>query len=322
MSSSWVLGIDIGGTGSRLIGQTLGDQPQSRSLLGPPVAVTPSGSNLQQVTLDLIGSALVQWPDQVGNLAAVAVGATGLATLVPQPQDFAATLARSCNCPVLVAIDALAAHVGALGGRPGAVISIGTGAIAISTSDFLQWNRVDGWGHLLGDRGGGVWIGMRGLEAALEHFDGLTHNYGELFARAVARFGPPLTWPAQLYTRDDRAGVLASFAQDVIALAHNGDSDSIKIVTRAAHVAAQGLGASLVPQTPKLVSALGGIFHSSTLFETEFRSMLNRLHPDAVFQAPAGTGSQGAATLAGWVRQGKFQESQPPYYWFHPADLP
>lgn len=321
MSSRWVLGIDIGGTGSRLIGHTLGDAPQSRTLLGPPVAVTPSGSNLQRVAFDLIASARVQWPDLVGNLAAVVVGATGLATLVSDPQDFATELQQRCQCPALVAIDALTAHVGALGGEPGAVISIGTGSIAISTSDFVTWNRVDGWGHLLGDRGGGVWIGMRGLEGALEHFDGLTQNYPELLTRAVTRFGPPLSWPAQFYTRDDRAGLLASFAQDVIELAQDGNGDAIRIVTRAAHVAARGLGAALGPQTPKLVSALGGIFHGSALFAREFKTMLQELVPEAIFQAPAGTGAQGAITLANWVGQGKFQGSHPPYYWFQPAAL-
>ncbi|KOG91913.1 ATPase, partial [Streptomyces varsoviensis] len=68
------------------------------------------------------------------------------------------------------------AYAGALGQRPGAVVAGGTGMIAIG-SDLSReggWRRADGWGHLLGDLGGGAWIGQAGLTAALRAHDGRT----------------------------------------------------------------------------------------------------------------------------------------------------
>ena len=59
--------------------------------------------------------------------------------------------------------DAVTAHLGALGGEPGAVIVAGTGAIALAVGRRRRWARADGWGTLLGDDGGGYWIGRAGL---------------------------------------------------------------------------------------------------------------------------------------------------------------
>ncbi len=73
---------------------------------------------------------------------------------------------RRSACAVVS--DAVASLVGALGGlRPGAVVAAGTGAVAFG-SDFADtWTKVDGWGHVLGDRGSAAWVGLEGLRAAL-----------------------------------------------------------------------------------------------------------------------------------------------------------
>lgn len=104
---------------------------------------------------------------------AVAVGAAGMATL---GDDLRATLpgalaAQGMTGPLALAADAVTAYTGALGVRPGAVVAVGTGMIALGT-DLRDWRRADGWGHLLGDSGGGAWLGRAGLEAAYRAFDG------------------------------------------------------------------------------------------------------------------------------------------------------
>ena len=67
---------------------------------------------------------------------------------------------------MVVTNDAVTAHLGALGGEPGAVIVAGTGAIALAAAPE-GWARADGWGTMLGDDGGGYWIGRRALALAL-----------------------------------------------------------------------------------------------------------------------------------------------------------
>ena len=84
---------------------------------------------------------------------------------------------------MVVSNDAVTAHLGALGGEPGAVIVAGTGAIALAASP-AGWARADGWGPMLGDDGGGYWIGRRALAMALREHDG--RGGAARFLRAAA----------------------------------------------------------------------------------------------------------------------------------------
>ncbi len=122
---------------------------------------------------------------------------------------------------VALAADAVTAYAGALGERPGAVVAAGTGLIATGT-DLRRWRRADGWGHLLGDCGGGAWIGRAGLEAALRAHDGREGGSPALLGRAEAFFGPAAGLPGMLYPRTDRPAVLASFAPEVARCANAG----------------------------------------------------------------------------------------------------
>jgi N-acetylglucosamine kinase-like BadF-type ATPase len=79
------------------------------------------------------------------------------------------------------------AYAGALGQSPGGVVAAGTGLIALGT-DLDTRRRADGWGHLLGDCGGGAWIGRAGLEAALRAHDGRAGGSRPLLERMEAVF--------------------------------------------------------------------------------------------------------------------------------------
>ncbi|MFK0119639.1 N-acetylglucosamine kinase [Streptomyces sp. NPDC090994] len=159
----------------------------------------------------------------VDRIAVAVVGAAGLATLGDALRaELPGALARELGTrTVALAADAVTAYAGALGFRPGAVVAAGTGLIAVGT-DLTGWRRADGWGHLLGDCGGGAWIGRAGLEAALRAHDGRSGGSAPLLARATERFGPVTDLPGALYPRTDRAAVLASFAPDVACCAGGG----------------------------------------------------------------------------------------------------
>ncbi len=92
---------------------------------------------------------------------------------------------------VLVTNDAVTAYLGALGDEPGAVIVAGTGAIALAAGAD-GWARADGWGTLLGDDGGGHWIGRRALAMAARAADGRAGGSPELLRLARARYGDDL----------------------------------------------------------------------------------------------------------------------------------
>jgi N-acetylglucosamine kinase-like BadF-type ATPase len=323
-----VLGIDVGGTGSRASLEPLdsgaagatgapgaADAARPRLLDGGRVAVASGGSSAPEVAAALIRAARREWPDAA--IAGVGVGATGLASLVSEPHAALATLADAAGrgIPVALAIDAVTAHLGALGGRGGAVVAVGTGAIAIGTDLRSEFVRVGGWGHLFDDAGSGAWIGIEGLRAAIRTHDGVTTDAAALLAAAVARFGPAPSWPGQLLTRADRAGLLAGFAADVAGLAASGDRVASGIMARAGAEVAVTLVAALRPPIPPVASWTGGVFGAGGEFTAAFEREFARLAPRAVLLAPAGTPLDGAVRLARLAVAGEAPATHPPYLW-------
>ena len=68
--------------------------------------------------------------------------------------------------------DAAVAQIGAFGGGPGLVLSAGTGAICLGINDDNERFYADGWGPILGDEGGGYWIGQEALRVTCRASDG------------------------------------------------------------------------------------------------------------------------------------------------------
>ena len=322
-SGRWVLGIDVGGTGSRVALEPLEvprgvpgvpDGARRRVLEGARVAVASAGSSAPDVAAALMGRVRAEWPDAA--LAGVGIGATGLASLVSSPGAVLDRLADAAGgAPVSLAIDAVTAHLGALGGRGGAVVAVGTGAIAIGTDLRSRWKRVGGWGHLFDDRGSGAWIGIEALTAAIRTHDGVTTDAAALLAAAVERFGPAPSWPGKLLTRDDRAGLLAGFATDVAGLAASGDHVASGIMRRAGAEVAATLAAALDPEVPPLAAGAGGVFAAGGDFTAAFVTEFARLAPRAALVDPAGTPLDGAVRLARLAAAGGAPEGHPPFLW-------
>ncbi|MCR2826645.1 BadF/BadG/BcrA/BcrD ATPase family protein [Microbacterium sp. zg.Y909] len=300
-----LLGIDIGGSGSR-VGLRLVGVPSGERLefSGERIGVTDAGSTVPGAVRSLVARAAQEWPEAVAELGGVGVGATGLATLVAEPERFAAALSAQLReltgrpVAVAVAVDAVTAHLGALGGEAGAIVALGTGAIAFGTDGRDVWRRVDGWGHLLGDRGAGAWIGLQGLIAAMRAYDGVDAAGSELLRAARERLGDPVTWPSQLYTRPDRAGVLASFAADVLALAAAGDASAAAIAAEAGREAARSGVAALDRSLPAVIATTGGVFRAGGVLAQAFEQTVAELRPDARVQPAVGDPLDGALLLA------------------------
>ncbi|MDF2575075.1 MAG: hypothetical protein K0S05_1987 [Agromyces sp.] len=318
----WVLGLDLGGTGSRAALEPLAQGPgpgpgpgtERRLLQGGRVAVASGGTTAPEVAAELIEQVRAEWPDAA--IAAVGIGATGLASLVTHPGAALERLERAAGgAPLALAIDAVTAHLGALGGRAGAVVAVGTGAIAIGTDLRTHWRRVGGWGHLWDDRGSAAWIGIEALKAAIQTHDGITDDAQALLDAAVDRFGPANSWPGHLLTREDRAGLLAGFATDVSQLAASGDDVATDIMRRAGAAVAATLAAALDPDLPQLASGVGGVFAAGDAFTASFEEEFARLAPGAELVAPAGTPLDGAVRLARLVAAGDMPAGHPPFLW-------
>jgi N-acetylglucosamine kinase-like BadF-type ATPase len=228
---------------------------------GEPVRTGPRGISAEHLLEQLLPMARRLMAEAgAERLGAVAVGAAGLATLGDELRDeLPPALERELGVRRLaLAADAVTAYTGALGARAGAVIAAGTGMIAIGT-DLTSWHRADGWGHLLGDCGGGAWIGRAGLEAALRAFDGRPGGSPALLARAEEMFGPVPGLPGLLYPRTDRTAVLASFAPEVAGQAENDPVASRILRTAARHMAESAAAVCPDGGEPRL-ALTGGVF--------------------------------------------------------------
>ncbi|MDH2388959.1 BadF/BadG/BcrA/BcrD ATPase family protein [Streptomyces sp. HNM0663] len=237
---TWVLGVDSGGSGLRAALAPADDITRAETAVSDePVRIGPDGvdaGHLLRQLLPMVRSLLGRAGG--GHVASAVIGAAGTASLggplrARLPGALRADLGVRSTA---LAADGVTAYAGALGQRPGAVVAAGTGVIALGT-DLSGWRRADGWGHLLGDAGGGAWIGRAGLEAALRAHDGRRGGSAALLSHAEAAFGPADELPERLYPRPDRPAVLASFAPRVAACAEDDPVAAGILAEAARHIA-------------------------------------------------------------------------------------
>ncbi|MGW4024718.1 N-acetylglucosamine kinase [Streptomyces sp. NPDC005009] len=262
MTGPGFLAVDSGGSGLRVVVGAGGRGPLARGASGEPVRTGARGLDPEHLMEQLVPMARALCAEAgVEEPATAVVGAAGLASLGDALRaELPGALGRELGVRrVVLAADAVTAYVGALGARPGAVIAAGTGVIAVGT-DLTGWRRADGWGHLLGDCGGGAWIGRAGLDAALRAHDGREGGSARLLASAEDLFGPAAGLPGRLYPRTDRPAVLASFAPRVGECAADGDPVAVAVLRAAArHMA--GSAAAVCPAAGEPVVGLtGGLF--------------------------------------------------------------
>ncbi|MFD6530915.1 N-acetylglucosamine kinase [Streptomyces sp. NPDC060184] len=320
-SEAYVVGVDSGGSGLRVaLGTADAAVPAATTVCPEPVRTGPDGIDadhllgqllpaVERLTHEVTGA---RTPVGGVRVAALAVGAAGMATL---GDDLRARLPRALAAslgvrPLALAADGVTAYAGALGQRPGAVVAGGTGMIALGT-DLGTWRRADGWGHLLGDSGGGAWIGREGLDAALRAHDGRRGGSPALLARLRAVFGPPAGLPALLYPRGDRPALLASFAPEVAACAGE-DVVAASILRRAAgHIAESA--AAVCPRAENSgtrerttgsggeaaeVALTGGLFRMGDPLLGPLREELGLLLPHASLVPAAGDPLAGSLLIA------------------------
>ncbi|HTQ17078.1 MAG TPA: N-acetylmuramic acid 6-phosphate etherase [Mycobacterium sp.] len=215
-----ILAVDLGKTSCRAAAQ--GRRVEGA---GAPGLATPDGVRAAE-------TAILAVAGELGPVDEVVVGAAGAFSAPDAARALGDALLASLRVErVAVTSDAVTAHAGALDGKPGVVLVVGTGVVALAIDADGALRTADGWGPWLGDEGGGAWIGAAGLRAALRAHDGRGPTTTLLDA-ARARFGAPETWPAQL----TGAAAVAAFAPDVLAA--QGDGVALAIVSSAAEALA------------------------------------------------------------------------------------
>lgn len=150
----------------------------------------------------------------------------------------------------LVVNDALVALEAGAGSSPGVVIVAGTGSIAYGRNAAAQAARAGGWGYLLGDEGGGFWIGRAALSAVVRQFDG--RGPGTRLTGLVLRhmqLSSPTELIHEIYYRDLHRHAIAGLAALVQRAADEGDAVAGQILGRA--------GTELASAAASVITRLG-----------------------------------------------------------------
>lgn len=154
-----ILGVDAGGTGTRAVLVVDGSVVE-RYDTGPLNILLHPDSSARLATLIAESGA-----DLAGLGLAGVLSVEDVALVTDSLKSVTAV-------PIAVSDDSEVALLGALGGKPGIVVIAGTGSIGCGRDESGRVLRVGGHGFLLGDDGGGYWIGRECLRAALRAHDG------------------------------------------------------------------------------------------------------------------------------------------------------
>jgi glucosamine kinase len=220
-----VLGVDGGQSGIRL-----------RHSLGDRVVEIEGVSRLEGDTIAAVADAVAEgW--RRGSFHRADLVVLGLTTA---PAD-AGGCDRLCRLvgsatgapQVWLADDAVTSHAGALSLGWGVSVVAGTGVACLAVPEHGRPKIIGGHGYLLGDEGGGFWIGRRGLRAVLRSADG-RGPHTALSGPAQRRFGALDDLPIRLHAADRPVNTIAQFAPDVLEAAAAGDAAASDIVGEAA----------------------------------------------------------------------------------------
>ena len=135
--------------------------------------------------------------------------------------------------PVTVMTDGYASLIGALDGRPGSVVAVGTGVTGHRLFADGTSLSVDGWGFPMGDWGSGAWIGLEAVHRHLRALDAGDRLNSPLAAALIARLGQSAE-AIQDVLVGAPSTVFASLAPLVIEAADAGDRGAIGILDQAA----------------------------------------------------------------------------------------
>jgi N-acetylglucosamine kinase-like BadF-type ATPase len=291
-----VLGIDVGGTGLRGALAPASGEPVPIARAGHAAGLRRGAGGLDGVVpaAAAIAAELVAGGEH--RVRAVALGCAGAADLGDELRvDLPAALREVCGpAIVVVASDMVTAFLGALAGSPGVTLSVGTGAVAFGGDLAGEWRRADGRGDLLGDLGGGAWLGRAGMVAALRASDGRRGGSPLLLRRLLSAYAEPAALIRELNARTDRAAVLAGFAPAVLDAARSGDPVASEIRAEACrHLADTALAAR--PAGSENLAVVGGLPDHHPDFRAQ---LISALDPGFVVRPAAGTPVDGALRLA------------------------
>jgi N-acetylmuramic acid 6-phosphate etherase len=251
-------------------------------------------SNFRLVTLDRLRTVFSKLPKQIDR-AGVFLAGCG-------PEDRPA-LSRVCaeiwpTAKIIAGNDRDSGLAAALEHGEGIVVNAGSG----SSVTGRRGDRIEGaggWGHILGDTGGGYFLSIQALRLILREYD--LHRGEMQFTAQILRalslnnLDELVRW-AQTADKME----IAMLAPVVCEAAASGDARVMEIIEEGARVLCEyteAIASRLRVLAPKVV-LMGGLFHRDSIYTHAFRRRLKKNLPDARVATAERPPELGAAWLA------------------------
>src|SRR5437867_931986 len=252
-------------------------------------------SNFRLTTSERLRLILAELPKQI-DLAGVFLA--GCAT-----EEDRRLLEQIClevwpNGKIVTGSDRDSGLAAALDHGDGIVVNAGSGSsVTGRRGDRIE--RAGGWGHILGDAGGGYFLSIQALRLILREHDlhqsEMQFTAKILHALSLNNFDELVRWVQTADKMD-----IAMLAPVVFEAATEGDARIIEIIEEGARVLCEyteAVASRLHLLAPKVV-LMGGLFYRDSLYTHTFRRRLKKNLPDARVATAARAPELGAAWLA------------------------
>ena len=291
-----ILGVEGGGTKTAWV---LVEAVTSGSDAGTEFRILDQGklppSNLRLTTPERLREIFAELPKQVDRAGVFLAGCS--------TEEDRRSLALICrdiwpNAKIVTGSDRDSGLAAALDHGDGIVVNAGSGSsVTGRRSDRIE--RAGGWGHILGDTGGGYFLSIEALRLILREYD--LHR-GEmqftakiLHALSLNNLDELVRW-AQTADKME----IAMLAPVVFEAAAGGDACVNEIVEEGARVLCEyteAVASRLHLLAPK-VALMGGLFYRDSIYTHAFRRRLKKNLPDARVTVAERPPEFGAAWLA------------------------
>jgi N-acetylmuramic acid 6-phosphate (MurNAc-6-P) etherase len=193
----------------------------------------------------------------------------------------------------------------------GIVVNAGSGSsVTGRRGDKIE--RAGGWGHILGDAGGGYALSMQALRLILREYDlhraEMDFTAKILHALSLNNFNELVRWVQTA----DKMGI-AMLAPVVFEAGAAGDARMMEIIEEGARVLCEyteAVADRLHMLAPKVV-LMGGLFYRDSIYTHAFRRRLKKNLPDARVTTAERASELGAAWLAAEAHEHATVHPQP-----------
>ena len=212
---------------------------------------------------------------------------------------------------IVVGSDRDSGLAAALGHGDGIVVNAGSGSSITGRRD-KRIENAGGWGHILGDVGGGYYLSLQALRLILREYD--LHRGEVQFTTKILRalslnnLDELVRW-AQTAEKME----VAMLAPVVFEAAAGGDAGVMEIIEEGARVLCEyteAVATRLHALAPKVV-LLGGLFQRDSIYTHAFRRRLKKSLPDARVTNSERAPEFGAAWLAAEMQSWPEIHSEP-----------